>query len=177
NGLLLAQQACRPAPRAPRGHGTEDACLHARQRVAGRRRPAVTRAGCGPVGVTIFGFIAHAIGGEQMERANPTQVRHPSIGEIRKDFPRPPKEIVTRRGRLPTANVSDAMAKAGVLHHEVKPLRPGLRACGPAFTCSAIDLTVKKFALSLVQPGDVFVLAAGGVDNYSCLGELASNIL
>jgi 4-hydroxy-4-methyl-2-oxoglutarate aldolase len=36
---------------------------------------------------------------------------------------------------------------------------------------------VKKFALSLVQPGDVFVLAAGGVRDYSCMGELASNIL
>src|SRR5262249_48638211 len=32
-------------------------------------------------------------------------------------------------------------------------------------------------ALSLVQPGDVFVLAAGGVCEYSCFGELASNIL
>ena len=112
-----------------------------------------------------------------MERSNPTEVRHPSIGLIRKDFPRPAKEIVNQLGRLPTANVSDAMAKAGVLHHEIKPLWPGLRACGPAFTCSAIDLTVKKFALSLVQPGDVFVLAAGGVRDYSCMGELASNIL
>jgi 4-hydroxy-4-methyl-2-oxoglutarate aldolase len=112
-----------------------------------------------------------------MERANPTLVRHPNLGEIRKDFPRPPKEIVARLAKLPTANVSDAMAKAGVLHHDVKPLWAGLRACGPAFTCSANDLTVKKFALSLVQPGDVFVLAARGVHEYACLGELASNIL
>jgi regulator of RNase E activity RraA len=105
------------------------------------------------------------------------QVRHPALGEIRKDFVRPAKEIVARLQRLPTANVSDAMAKAGVMHEQVKPLWPGLRACGPAFTCSAIDLTVKKLALSLVQPGDVFVLAAGGVSDYSCMGELGSNIL
>jgi 4-hydroxy-4-methyl-2-oxoglutarate aldolase len=112
-----------------------------------------------------------------MERSNPTEVRHPNLGLIRKDFPRPARELVNRLGRLPIANVSDAMAKAGVLHHEVKPLWPGLRVAGPAFTCSAIDLTVKKLALSLVQPGDVFVLAAGGVRDYACMGELASNIL
>jgi 4-hydroxy-4-methyl-2-oxoglutarate aldolase len=102
---------------------------------------------------------------------------HPSHGRIRKDFPRPAKEIVQRLSRIPTANVSDAMAKAGILHCDLKPLWPQLRACGPAVTCSAIDLTVKKFALSLVQPGDVFVMAAGGVRDYSCFGELASNIL
>jgi 4-hydroxy-4-methyl-2-oxoglutarate aldolase len=97
--------------------------------------------------------------------------------EIRKDFPRPPRELVERLGRLPIANISDAMNKAGVMHHELKPLWPGLRACGPAFTCSTVDLTVKKFALSLVQPGDVFVLAAGGVHDYACSGELSANIL
>ena len=38
-------------------------------------------------------------------------------------------------------------------------------------------LSVKKFALSLAHPGDVFVLAAGGMKDYACFGELASNIL
>ncbi len=107
----------------------------------------------------------------------PPLVRPKGLGEIRKDFPRPAKEVVARLAKLPTANISDAMAKAGVMHHAVKPLWPGLRACGPAFTSSAIDLTVKKLALSLVAPGDVFVLAARGVCEYSCMGELASNIL
>jgi 4-hydroxy-4-methyl-2-oxoglutarate aldolase len=106
-----------------------------------------------------------------------TKLRHPALGEIRKDFPRLAKEITARLARLPTANISDAMSKAGVMHPGVKPLWPGLRACGPALTCSAVDLTVKKFALSLAQPGDVFVLAAGGVEAYACFGELASNIL
>jgi 4-hydroxy-4-methyl-2-oxoglutarate aldolase len=112
-----------------------------------------------------------------MERNHPTKACHPSIGQIKKDFPRPARELTARFAKLPTANVSDAMAKAGVMHPDLKPLWPGLRACGPAFTCSAIDLTVKKFALSLVQPGDVFVMAAGGVREYACFGELASNIM
>src|SRR5262245_30782998 len=105
------------------------------------------------------------------------KLAQPNLGQIRKDFSRPAREISERLARLPSANVSDAMAKAGVMHCEIKPLWPQLRACGPAFTCSAVDLTVKKFALSLVQPGDVFVMAAGGVHEYSCFGELASNIL
>jgi 4-hydroxy-4-methyl-2-oxoglutarate aldolase len=108
---------------------------------------------------------------------DPSKVRHPALGEIRKDFPRPAKEVTARLARIPTANISDAMGKAGVMHHEIKPLWPGLRVCGPALTCSAIDLTVKKFALSLAQPGDVFLLAAGGVPAYACFGELSSNIL
>jgi 4-hydroxy-4-methyl-2-oxoglutarate aldolase len=109
--------------------------------------------------------------------SNAPPFRLPSMGEIRKTFVRPPRELIARFATFPTANVSDVMAKAGVMHRAVKPLWPGLRACGPAFTCSALDLMVKKFALSLVQPGDIFLLAAGGVSEYSCMGELASNIL
>jgi 4-hydroxy-4-methyl-2-oxoglutarate aldolase len=105
------------------------------------------------------------------------KLRYPGHGRIHKDFERPPADVTARLARLPIANVSDAMAKAGVLHADVKPLWPGLRACGPALTCSTVDLTVKKFALSLARPGDVFVLAAGGVRDYACFGELASNIL
>ena len=98
-------------------------------------------------------------------------------GEIIKDFPRPPADLVERLGRLPVANISDAMAKSGVLHHEVRPVWPGVKACGPALTCGSVDLTVKKFALSLARAGDVFVLAAGGVRDYACFGELSAQIL
>src|SRR5919204_11580 len=85
-------------------------------------------------------------------------------GEVVREFERPSAEVVARLARLPVANVSDALNKHGVLHHEVRPLAPGMRACGPALTCGSVDLTVKIFALRLAQPGDVFVLAAGGVN-------------
>jgi 4-hydroxy-4-methyl-2-oxoglutarate aldolase len=98
-------------------------------------------------------------------------------GEIVTEFDRPPAEVVERLARLPIANISDAMNKHGVLHHELRPLQTGARACGPALTCGSVDLTVKIFAQSLVQPGDVFVLAAGGVRDYACLGELSANML
>jgi 4-hydroxy-4-methyl-2-oxoglutarate aldolase len=98
-------------------------------------------------------------------------------GEIVTEFDRPPAEIVERLAQLPIANISDAMNKHGVLHYEVRPLQPGARVCGPALTCGSVDLTVKIVAQSLVQPGDVFVLAAGGVRDYACLGELSANML
>jgi 4-hydroxy-4-methyl-2-oxoglutarate aldolase len=98
-------------------------------------------------------------------------------GEIITEFERPPSEVVDRLARLPIANISDAMNKHGVLHHEVRPLEPGTRACGPAVTCGSVDLTVKILAQSLVHPGDVFVLAADGVRDYACLGELSANML
>jgi 4-hydroxy-4-methyl-2-oxoglutarate aldolase len=98
-------------------------------------------------------------------------------GEIVTDFDRPPVAVVGRLARLPIANISDAMNKHGVLHHELRPLQTGARACGPAVTCGSVDLTVKIFAQSLVRSGDVFVLAAGGVRDYACLGELSANML
>ncbi len=100
-----------------------------------------------------------------------------SGGEIVREFERPPAEVVARLARLPIANVSDALNKHGVLHHEVRPLAPGMCACGPALTCGSVDLTVKIFALGLARPGDVFVLAAGGVHEYACFGELSAQIL
>lgn len=101
----------------------------------------------------------------------------PGSGEIQRDFTRPPQEIVARLARLPIANISDAMNKHGVCHHALRPLTPGIRACGPALTCSSVDLTVKIYALRLAQPGDIFVLAAGGVHDYACFGELSATIL
>ena len=98
-------------------------------------------------------------------------------GEIRREFERPPEDVVARLGALPVANISDALAKRGVCHHELRPLQPGVRACGPALTCGSVDLTVKIYALRLARPGDVFVLAAGGVQDYACFGELSANIL
>jgi 4-hydroxy-4-methyl-2-oxoglutarate aldolase len=98
-------------------------------------------------------------------------------GEIVTEVERPPAEVVDRLARLPIANISDALNKHGVLHHEVRPLEPRMRACGPALTCGSVDLTVKIFALRLARPGDVFVLAAGGVHDYACFGELSASIL
>lgn len=98
-------------------------------------------------------------------------------GEIVRDLERPAEEVVARLARLPIANISDALNKHGVCHHELRPLEPGLRACGPALTCGSLDLTVKIYALRLARPGDVFVLAAGGVRDYACFGELSATIL
>ena len=101
----------------------------------------------------------------------------PGSGEIVTSFERPPEGVVARLSRLPAANISDALNKHGVLHHELRPLDPGMRACGPALTCGSVDLTVKIYALRLARPGDVFVLAANGVRDFACFGELSAHIL
>jgi 4-hydroxy-4-methyl-2-oxoglutarate aldolase len=108
---------------------------------------------------------------------NPGATGATGPGEIITDFERPPGDVVARLARLPIANVSDAMNKHGVLHPELRPVQAGTRACGPALTCGTVDLVVKVFALSLASPGDVFVLAAGGVQDYACFGEMASTVL
>ena len=96
-------------------------------------------------------------------------------GVIVRDFPRPSAAIIARLGKLPIANISDAMNKHGVLHHEIRPVWPGFHMCGPALTCGSLDLAVKIYATSLIQPGDVYVQASGGISEYACFGELASN--
>lgn len=96
-------------------------------------------------------------------------------GIIVRNFRRPPTEVINRLAKLPVANISDAMNKHGVMHHEIRPIWPGVQICGPALTCGSLDLTVKIYAISLLQPGDVYVQASGGISEYACFGELASN--
>lgn len=108
---------------------------------------------------------------------NPLAVGAIGPGEIVKGFERPSPDVVARLAELPIANISDAMNKHGVMHTRLRPLLPGTRVCGPALTCNAVDLSLKVYALSLTQPGDVFVLAAGEVEDFACFGEMASTIL
>lgn len=103
------------------------------------------------------------------------QVTGEDTGIIVKNFQRPAVSVIDRLSKLPVANISDAMNKHGVMHHEMRPLWPGIHFCGPALTCGSLDLTVKIYALSLLKSGDVFVQASGGIHEYACFGELGSN--
>jgi len=53
----------------------------------------------------------------------------------------------------------------------MKPLATGTRMCGLAITVLGAELEVRRMAINLAEPGDVLVIAAGGVTDYACFGD------
>ena len=82
---------------------------------------------------------------------------------IRK-FARPPLEIVDRFRGIGTATVHEASGRKGAVDPSVKPIAPGVRICGPAFTvqCHPLDNLMLHKALERAEPGDVLVASVGG---------------
>lgn len=73
------------------------------------------------------------------------------------------------------ANLSDALHRGGVLEG-IRPLFPGIRMAGRALTVRTYpgDWAKPVEAIDLAQPGDVLVIAAGGVGP-AIWGELATH--
>lgn len=83
---------------------------------------------------------------------------------------RPDEDLTARFARLYTGLVLDQMGKQGAMQG-IDVLSPGMRVCGPAVTCLGVDLTVRRAAIDLARPGDVLVVAAGGLDEIACFGD------
>lgn len=81
-----------------------------------------------------------------------------------RDFERPPKELIRQLEKVPTGILSDCMNRMQSLDAGVRPISLGLRFCGPAFTVQSVESNNwgAHQALSIVQAGDVLVLAARG---------------
>jgi 4-hydroxy-4-methyl-2-oxoglutarate aldolase len=79
-------------------------------------------------------------------------------------IPRPPAEIINRFRGIGTATVHEASGRKGYVDCAIKPVAPGVRICGPAFTvqCHPQDNLMLHKALERAQPGDVIVASVGG---------------
>jgi len=85
-----------------------------------------------------------------------------------RDFERPAQELVKQLGNIPTGILSDCMNRMQSLDAGIRPIVPGLKICGPAFTIQSVESNNwgAHQALVLAQAGDVLVLAArGGMQN------------
>jgi 4-hydroxy-4-methyl-2-oxoglutarate aldolase len=73
------------------------------------------------------------------------------------------EDIWTQFARLHAATVYEANGKLGGLSHKIRPLFPGLKLCGPAFTvkCWPADGTAFMRAVDEASPGDVLVIDSG----------------
>ena len=94
-------------------------------------------------------------------------------GIVHEHIRRPDPAVIERFRRHDTAKVGDAMAAHGILDHRIKPIRLGMRLCGPAVTVLTRPgdaLFIQKVA-DVAQPGDVIVVDAGGYEEAAIIGE------
>ncbi|MFD6936241.1 RraA family protein [Streptomyces goshikiensis] len=94
--------------------------------------------------------------------------------EIHTEVIRPSRSEVTALSRIPVASIVDALSKTGALSYCLKLQTPGLVLCGSAVTALGPDVTVRRAAIDLAQPGDVVVVAAGGSKERSCFGGVTA---
>lgn len=88
---------------------------------------------------------------------------------------RPDPKLVEGFKGLPVANIDDCMGRIACCGSELKPMNK-TPLVGTAFTvrCPEGDNLMFHKALSLAQPGDVLVIAAGGSMHRSLCGEIMS---
>jgi 4-hydroxy-4-methyl-2-oxoglutarate aldolase len=93
---------------------------------------------------------------------------------IRTKIERPSQELVDRFSKLGAATVHEASGRRGAVDPAIKPIRKGLRLCGPAFTvqCAPNDNLMLHKALEKAQAGDVLVCAVSGYPEGGYFGGL-----
>ncbi len=90
------------------------------------------------------------------------------------DIRRPSKELLKSFKEIGTATVHEASGRKGAVDYRIKPMAPGVRLCGPAFTvqCHPGDNLMLHKALERAQPGDVLVTSTGGCYEFGYWGGL-----
>ncbi len=81
-------------------------------------------------------------------------------------------DTLARLARLPAATVYEAAGKLGDMSPDIRPVAPGLRLAGPAFTLKTMpgdNLGVFK-AIAAAPPGAVLVIDGGGTERVTIWG-------
>jgi len=97
--------------------------------------------------------------------------RAPQQGVIKLSFDRSASGAVRPLSGCYTGFVLDRLGKLGFMSPAMKPLSLGTRICGLATTALGAELEVRRMAINMARPGDVLVIAAGGVTDYACFGD------
>jgi 4-hydroxy-4-methyl-2-oxoglutarate aldolase len=96
------------------------------------------------------------------------------MSTIRTDFPRPTREQIEAYASIGAATVHEAFDRRGAVDSAIKPIWPGMRVVGPAFTLQTPpgdNLTIHA-AMKLARPGDVLVVDAGDYTEQGAFGEM-----
>lgn len=86
-----------------------------------------------------------------------------------------PADLLAGFGSIAPATIGHFL-DSGFMDPEIRPLFPGVKVVGPAFTVriAANDSTLVHKAMGLVQPGDVVVIDRMGDTRHACVGEVVS---
>ncbi|EEA01586.1 Dimethylmenaquinone methyltransferase [Burkholderia sp. H160] len=99
---------------------------------------------------------------------------HDSSTTIRTEFERVDAKVVEAARNVPAAALHEAGGKIGVLPTSIKPVAPGFRICGAAFTVHSPggDNLWLHRAILAAKPGDVLVVYANGAYDHGYWGEV-----
>jgi 4-hydroxy-4-methyl-2-oxoglutarate aldolase len=103
-------------------------------------------------------------------------LKDPPLLTVRREFPRPPRDLLAKLKGAQTGHIVDAMQGRAALDHHIKPVDPECaQFVGPALTCQtgADDNLAILAALVLAQPGDVIIAAA---DAFSATAVVGDNV-
>jgi regulator of RNase E activity RraA len=96
--------------------------------------------------------------------------------QVNLNFPRPDKALVEQFRGMAAANVGDCLGRMAALSGEIRPMsNPSL--LGTAFTVRVPEgdnLMLHK-AMDLALPGDIIIVATGGVFQRAMIGELMAS--
>lgn len=94
--------------------------------------------------------------------------------KIRRSFPRPTSAECAPFADAPTGPIADAQGRRGALPHWIKPVTSKARFIGAALTVRtrAADNLAPYVALKFAEPGDVLVVASGGAEDASLMGDI-----
>ena len=98
----------------------------------------------------------------------------PAVLTINRKIDRPSPSSYEKFAGLPIGNIIDAQGRTGAIDYRIKPVTTSHRFCGPVVTVDAgpRDNLAAWMALDHVQPGDVLMIATGGYELSSVIGDL-----
>lgn len=87
---------------------------------------------------------------------------------------RPRSELIQKFSKIDVATVYEASGRKGAVDPAIKPVSPGVRICGSAYTvqCAPNDNLMLHKALEKAQSGDVIVASVGGHYEAGYWGEM-----
>lgn len=106
-------------------------------------------------------------------------IKDPPILRIRRDFQRPPVDLVRAFTGAMTGHVVDAQGGSGALDWRIKPLGTEPQGfCGVALTCDCgpADNLALFAALDVAKPGDVIMAATGSHMGCAVTGDLLAGM-
>ena len=94
---------------------------------------------------------------------------------IKRNIPRPPRELIERFAGVPTPNIGDSQGREGAIDYRIRPVfEPFPGFVGPALTVSVLqrDNLAAHVVMEFIQPGDVLVIETHDCIDGAVFGDL-----